>query len=192
MGLRLAAILLNKCLKAFPIADLIPTALLKVRNRSTTAGVLFAFEPQVKRIATDVEHLADIGFAFTTSDRSYRFRAQIATIRGGHKQFMLHFMSLLYVLISLSRAIQPTINNWIALGQTSAHRFKRIKSGSKVRPANRTRSSINQTGPNIGAAIRMNRKEPPHSAAKSRSSVISETRIAISSHFANCTTSFPA
>ena len=60
--------LLNKCLKAFPIRDLMPTPLLIVRDCSTVASLLFAEEPQVERIATDVEHLAHISFALAAND----------------------------------------------------------------------------------------------------------------------------
>jgi hypothetical protein len=87
--------LLKKRLKAFPIGDLMPTALLKVRNGSTVASFLFAFEPQVERVATNMEHLAHIGFAFSTFDRSYRFAAQVVTVRGGHWLSSMRFISLL-------------------------------------------------------------------------------------------------
>lgn len=60
--------LLNKRLKAFPICNFMPTPLLIVRDRSTVSGLLFALEPQVESIATDVEYLADIGFAFAAND----------------------------------------------------------------------------------------------------------------------------
>ena len=60
--------LLNKCLKALPIPDLMPTPLLIVGDGSTVASFLFALEPQVERIATDVEHLAHISFALTAND----------------------------------------------------------------------------------------------------------------------------
>ena len=97
--------LLNKRLKAFPIRDLMPTPLLIVRDGSTVASLLFAEEPEVERIATDVEHLAHISFALAAFDSSNRFAAQVVTVRGGHQRFLLGFISLLYVLTLTSRAI---------------------------------------------------------------------------------------
>ena len=45
-----------------------PTPWRVVGDSSTVASFLFALEPQVERIATDVEHLAHISFALTAND----------------------------------------------------------------------------------------------------------------------------
>lgn len=76
----------NKGFKAFPIRDLMPTALLEVRNRSAISGLLLALDPEVERIATDMEHLTDIGFPFSVLDRSKGFAAQVFTVRSRHWQ----------------------------------------------------------------------------------------------------------
>lgn len=67
--------LLHKRFKAFPIRDFMPTPLLIIRDSSTVSGLLLTFEPQVKGIATDVKHLAYIGFAFSAFHRSDCFAA---------------------------------------------------------------------------------------------------------------------
>jgi hypothetical protein len=76
----------NKGFKAFPVGDFMPTALLEVRNSSAISGLLFAFDPEVERIATDMEHLTDIGFPFSALDRSNGFTAQVFTVRSRHWQ----------------------------------------------------------------------------------------------------------
>ena len=93
--------LLNKRLKAFPICNFMPTPLLIVRDRSTVSSLLFALEPQVESIATDVEYLADIGFAFAAFDSSNRLAAQVVTVGGRHRVSLMRFIFLLYVLTQL-------------------------------------------------------------------------------------------
>ncbi|VEP15344.1 hypothetical protein H1P_3280006 [Hyella patelloides LEGE 07179] len=72
---------------------------------------------------------------------------------------------------------QPTTNKGIKFRRISASRFNLIDSINKAKPANKTRNSISQTGPKIGAAIRMKRKEAPQTAANNNNSSKSDIFI---------------
>jgi hypothetical protein len=85
----------NKGFQALPIRDLMPTALLEVRSSSAISGLLFAFEPEVERIATDMEHLTDIGFPVSALDRSKGFAAQVFTVRSRHWQVSITLSTIL-------------------------------------------------------------------------------------------------
>ncbi len=73
---------LNERSKPFPIRNFVATSLLILRDGPIVPSFGFTFQPQIERIATDVKHLADIGFAFAAFDCGNGFVAQVVTLRG--------------------------------------------------------------------------------------------------------------
>ena len=73
---------LNERSKPFPIGNFVATSLLILRDGPIVPSFGFTFQPQIERIATDVKHLADIGFAFAAFDCGNGFAAQVVTVGG--------------------------------------------------------------------------------------------------------------
>ena len=69
----------------------------------------------------------------------------------------------------------PTVTSFFQWTLSSPAPLRIIRMGNRTRPAIAMRSSARTTGPNSGAAMRMNRNEAPHSADRTTKSMTSRT-----------------
>jgi hypothetical protein len=75
LGLGSIAICLSEGAKRLPIFDPVTMSLLVALRRVDTACHLTSLQPTVKRVPTDIEHLTDVTFPFTSVNRGNHFRA---------------------------------------------------------------------------------------------------------------------
>jgi hypothetical protein len=74
----------DKGAKAISIGNFMPTPGLKSRYGSAISRLFQTFQPQVQGVAADVQHPADLAFAFTTTNGLDRFAAKVVTVGRWH------------------------------------------------------------------------------------------------------------
>lgn len=94
--------------KCLPIPDFVPIAGWFIRFGLEVASLTLSLQPQVDRIATDVEQLTNFAFLHAIElNRLDHLLTQVVTVGSCHTQIELNDreLSLVYVLIALTTAI---------------------------------------------------------------------------------------
>ena len=85
---------LGKLTQSLPVRNFMSISPLIMGDRLAGASLFLSFQPQVERVAADVQHSADFAFAGSTLNRRNRFLAQVFTIGGRHWYYLMFSLSL--------------------------------------------------------------------------------------------------